>query len=308
MEYELYHDESKEHGYWHGILLVPTSTKPMLTKYLIKIRKVLAYNTSLSLKQIKNKGKSFKCAEAWVLFAYAALMQRIKKDGFPTIKLPELERGQLRFGNYSDLIGNYIIGCKFIVLRDRDLFNEMYDTLDFGAKMEITFRMAVKGGIHLLGSDEKPIEIKKMYFDGHKHYGRNINNDRIKAGLNKLRKYCEISDDLMVYDDKSDHDKNTTHSYEDCQILQLTDLLIGSARVVNGYYGQGGDSRLRIQKEIASPVKELLKKYNKGIARMKNSRWSDAICIGECFLENGEWQFAKLERKQKKKQLNLWCW
>ena len=34
MEYELYHDESKENGYWHGMLLVPVTKKSELVALL----------------------------------------------------------------------------------------------------------------------------------------------------------------------------------------------------------------------------------------------------------------------------------
>ncbi len=32
MEYELYHDESKEEGFWHGMLLVPVAHKGKLAE------------------------------------------------------------------------------------------------------------------------------------------------------------------------------------------------------------------------------------------------------------------------------------
>lgn len=34
MKYELYHDESKVGGYWHGILLVPIAQKQTLLQFL----------------------------------------------------------------------------------------------------------------------------------------------------------------------------------------------------------------------------------------------------------------------------------
>ncbi len=38
MDYDLYHDESKEAGYWHGILLVPRDTRHKLLDGLKQIR------------------------------------------------------------------------------------------------------------------------------------------------------------------------------------------------------------------------------------------------------------------------------
>jgi hypothetical protein len=48
---------------------------------------------------------------------------------------------------------------------------------------------------------------------------------------------------------------------------------------------------------VASPVTELVRKWEAGPARMKNSRWHRAFCISECYLENGQWQYATLPRR-----------
>ena len=123
-----------------SIFLVPASTKQILVDYLKDIRKVLHYDKPICFGNIGGRGRIYKCSEAWVLFAYAAMMQKIKRDEFPYIKLPKLDKGQLTWGRYNKLpIGKNIVGCKFIVSRVRDSFLGMYDTLDYGAKVEITF-------------------------------------------------------------------------------------------------------------------------------------------------------------------------
>jgi hypothetical protein len=47
MDYELYHDESQEAGYWHGILLVPGHEEA---------RDNTGYYHPFSLKKVRNPG------------------------------------------------------------------------------------------------------------------------------------------------------------------------------------------------------------------------------------------------------------
>jgi hypothetical protein len=42
---------------------------------------------------------------------------------------------------------------------------------------------------------------------------------------------------------------------------------------------------------------ELSQKLFKGYARMKNSRWFNSICISQCFLADGKWQFETIEQR-----------
>ena len=63
--YYLYHDESKENGYWHGILLVPVKAKAILFDYLEQARKNTSYFGEIGLKRVKKEAsKVYRCAQA----------------------------------------------------------------------------------------------------------------------------------------------------------------------------------------------------------------------------------------------------
>jgi hypothetical protein len=47
MEYDAYHDESKEAGYWHGILLVPRDTRQRFIDQLKSIRANTGYDAAV---------------------------------------------------------------------------------------------------------------------------------------------------------------------------------------------------------------------------------------------------------------------
>jgi hypothetical protein len=157
---------------------------------------------------------------------------------------------------------------------------------DYGSKVETTFRMGLKGGLHFLGNDKKPIHIARMHFDGYKHYCRHIDQARIIGRLNGLREYCSVAEGKDVIDDRSsDHREQHSQAYEDCQLLQLTDLLIGCFRTVLGRETQN------IHIVISRPVKAIIDRYFQGYARMQNSRWRNSFCMSQCYLESGKWNF-----------------
>ena len=291
MKYHLYHDESKVDGYWHGMLLVPENTKQIFFRYLKEIRKNTGYKEPIGIKKIREQNRVFTCAELWVLFAVGAMMSTFGRDTFP-ITLGKRIRGvPIWDGNFKNIV-EVLIEAKFILFREKDNLKKMSNLLDYGGKVETTFRMGLKGGIHFLGSEEDPIEITKMHFDGCEHHQRNIDQNRIVGRLKDLREYFKIAGDKYSIDDRtSNHNNQGCQPYEDCQFLQLTDLLVGSFRVALGYI----TSEKKLHEKVAEPVKYVIEKYQKGYARMQNSRWKNSFCMSECFLEGGKWQFQTIE-------------
>jgi len=186
---------------------------------------------------------------------------------------------------------------KFILFRERDAHKSLTGFDDHASKIETTFRFGIKGGLHFLASDENPIRITKIHFDGHQHHQRHIDKDHIMERLGSLRKYCTISKSYDLIDDRqSDHKKRECQGYEDCQFLQLTDLLIGCFRTSLGYKTRP------IHGELARPVENLVAKYHEGQARMKKSRWANSFVMSQCYLENGRWVFEGIQRNQDKVQ------
>ena len=79
MDYEIYHDESKEHGYWHGVLLVPTATKPLIIQHLKQVRDRTKHQEPLCIKNVRSFGKVFNCAEAWLDFGIGSFIKVVVK-------------------------------------------------------------------------------------------------------------------------------------------------------------------------------------------------------------------------------------
>ena len=297
-EYELYHDESTEKGYWHGILLVPIEKKHLILEYLEQVRHNTSYFDPISIKNVKKVNRVFSCASSWIQIGLGFLRSRAKTEPYP-VSLGKRNNRQ----NYVNL-PPVATGLKFILFHERDNLDAMTGYPDRASKVETTFRFAIKGGMHFLGSDEQSIYIEKMHFDGHEHYLRHLDRNRIVGRLQGLREYCSISDRADNIDDRSsDHrKKEESQAYDDCQLLQLTDLLIGSFRTALGVVTRN------IHKELATLSKDLISDYQKGFARMRNSRWFNSFWLSECFLQNGEWHFEILdfiENDSTNKQLSL---
>jgi len=305
MDYELYHDESKEHGYWHGILLVPTVTKSLIINHLKQVRLYVGYEHPLRFTRIDAFNRKFHCSEAWLDFAIGSLITKFNSRYPHQICTGETIQGKKQYAIFDDIVGRHSLGLKFILLRDRDQFGNMYDSLDYGGKVETSFRTAAKGGLHYLFSEDNHACIMKIHFDGHEHYHRNVDPDRIVGRPNGLRNYCQFKENCPIDDNTSDHREDSSQEYDDCQLLQLTDLFVGSFRTAFGFLGQG---KIQAQIALAQPVKELVKRYKQGYARMQNSRWRNSFCMSESFIEDDKWQFQDLEYADslKKRQLNLW--
>lgn len=294
MDYDLYHDESMENRYWHGMLLVPRSTRRYLLSLLEKVRKNLAFDGVLSYKSSNPKNhRRFRCGTSWIEIGAGALMQRKKEQRYPSYATATVTydcESKRKVHDYKQF--ECLIRAKFILLRERDSHVNMSDIYfpDHTSKIETTFRMGLKGGLHFLGRDEQPINVSTLHFDGYKHHGRNIDKTRVIDRIFGLRSYCTFANNVLVDDRSSNHilpEKQRQH-YDDCQLLQLTDLIIGSFRA---WLSNRLDNRVK----LAKPFLRLVDDWKKGRARMQNSRWFGGYCLSQCWLAEGEWNFGEIE-------------
>lgn len=299
MDYELFHDESKIKGYWHGALLVPINKKALLVDYLKEARRNTNYSSPLSLKDIRGSGSKHECARAWVSIGIAALMSRTRVTYPYQLYLGKRSR---RYTEYS--IFTESIKAKLLVFRNPDGFQNMSYVTEYGKRVEITFRIGLKGGIHFLGKDDEIINIEKMNFDGDEHYRRPLDRNRmIERVRESLRNYCFISTRQDLIDSRSsDHSIENSRDYNDCQLLQLTDLLIGSFREILS------STINRNHKKIVDLVRPLLERHFEGYARMQNSRWRNSLWMSQFSVVDGKWKFEPLEiekEPEKDNQLSL---
>ena len=277
---ELYHDESQADGFWHGMLLVPAQTRMDLLALLERCRDFTTYRKPVGIKQTRKMDRKASCVEAWAHVGVSALVSRVDKLRNP-IFLGQIEKGRRVYST-----ADTFIGAKFILFRERDGHESMENHVDHGSKIETTLRMGLKGGLHRLGDAENEIQVTKLHFDGWQHHKRHIDADRVVGRMENLRDYCSVS--CEIDDRSSNHERSDSQPYDDCQLLQLTDVLIGTFRSACGACTN------QYQERIAQIAKPLVDRYACGPARMKNSRWAGGFCMSQCQLENGAWAFSDI--------------
>lgn len=309
MIYDVYYDESKKNGYWHGLLLVPKDTRQKILEYLENIRQKTGYPHYITFKKLGRRGRISKFINLWLQLGVNALAQDLK--GKPLRDERQLILNEINaldqdlkgkplrvyypqranYTNYNELIQiENPLKAKFILFREKDSHSKMnyYSYPDYTSKIETTLRMALKGGLHYLFSRDNPIVIGSIHTDGWKHYGRHLDEKRIIGRLqSELQDYCRFAEGAVIDDSRGDHTKARSQGYNDYQLLQLTDLLIGAFRV-----SLCNDAK-SIQKEVSWPAKKLIKKWRKGPARMQNSRWNKGFWITACrFNDDGGISFT----------------
>jgi hypothetical protein len=289
-EYDVYHDESKVAGYWHGILFVPRSSRSYLLDLLEEIRKNTARNDPISLKRLHNaSGPFYRCVHCWVQIGVGAMLQRFKGRHYP---LPTGHAG--RSSEFTSL--SNIIGARFILFRMVDGLEALTFCFDNASRVERTFSMALKGGLTLFSKTEE-LCVRSLHFDGHRHYGRRLDLNRI------LRKMApegfQIPHDITLDDASSDHREKDCQSYDDCQLLQLADVLVSGFRTVLGESTQEEHSL------ACRPLAELAEKWSRGRTGFSNSRWHLGFCISEASIEDGRWEFRPITKTSLFKQPQL---
>jgi hypothetical protein len=274
------------------MLLVPNEIKDELVEQLTEVRNNLDHHAPIGIKNVKkNKGKVFDCAQSWIAIGCAALRSQTKSESYP-VYLGKREKGKK---TYQTL--NSPIGCKLIIFREVSNHQNFDYYGDYGRKVETSFRVGLKGGLHFLGDQKNKIHISELRFDGHEHYGRNIDPSRVVGRLNGLRDYCQVSS--VIHDGTSNHTKEDSQPYEDCQLLQLADLFVGSFR---SCIHQTRDCH----SELCEQPRQLLDSYQMGYARMKHSRWKGSLSISQCSLDENGWSFSSIEyTKANSNQLEL---
>jgi hypothetical protein len=90
-EYDIYYDESKEDGYWHGLLFVPTKTRTKLISLLKEARNAYPFKYRLHFVCIgmnePQDSLRVKLTESYISIGCTALQQRNFKKYFPKAKV-----------------------------------------------------------------------------------------------------------------------------------------------------------------------------------------------------------------------------
>jgi hypothetical protein len=281
-EYDVYHDESQIAGYWHGILFVPRTSRQYLLDLLADVRKNTGRTDPITLKQLdKASGPFYRCVDCWLQIGVGAMLQRFKGKHYP---VPTGQSG--RSSEFVPLTS--IIGARFVLFRVVDGLKILTLCADHASRVETTFRMAFKGGLSLFSTTHDKLCVRSLHFDGHRHYGRRLDLNRILR--NMASEGFEIPDDISLDDASSDHRQKDCQSYDDCQLLQLADILVSGFRTVLG------ESTQEAHRLACRPLAELAEKWNRGWRGFSNSRWHVGFCISEASIEDGCWEFRPITR------------
>jgi hypothetical protein len=250
----------------------------------VNIRSNTGFTKPLSLKGLDARGWKYRTIRSWISIGSAALIQDLKN-----VKEYYYIGNDGRNTDVSQWPA--LVGARFILFRVRDDHRGMSDYLNYAEKVETTFRMGFKGGLHLFASrTQEPLTVMSFHFDGWEHYRRHIDVDII-GRLGRLKPGVEISHPFRVADGTGDHERSGCQSYADCQLLQLTDLL------VSGFRSILTKATNELQWSVSQPLNSITDRWNGGYARMKNSRWFGGICISKCYLQNGQWNFDALRSR-----------
>lgn len=293
MRYDLYHDESKEDGYWHGMLLVSQSTRADLLSLLSNVRENTGYAHPVTLKGLtKTSGRKFRTIQAWLSIAVASLVQ--DEAGLPTEYYTGQKARRTEIVRLTELIN-----ARFILFRVKEGHQQLSGYPDHASRIETTFRMGMKGGLHLFATADDPLILTSLHFDGYEHRKRRIDRQRIVGRLGELRDPVTVPEELLVDDRRSDHRDSDSQAYADCQLLQLTDLLVSGFRTILGPAGHPAQVR------VTRPLRRLSDRWHEGPARMRNSRWHRGFAISECYLDGDTWEFSDIGPEFETRQESL---
>ncbi len=287
MEYCIYHDESQEVGYWHGILFIPKCFNDEVIDLLKQIRTDCGYHDyqRLNFKGLKDRGNKFK-AISMSLQLFVLLIRRFIKphiDGNSGNTIYRQASKGSGISCASFLVLNKVYGVKFMLLKEKDAHNKMDCYPDFASKIETTFRFALKGGCHFIFDNDNPICIKKIFFDGHQHYHRHIDKNRVIKNLqSEFRDYCTIDTNFDI-DDRQLIDRKD----ESFVVMNFIDNIISAWRcLISMTYSN------QCQKDETQILYNLFKRWQDGkIHKNSEGRWFKSFCLSECWLEDDQWNF-----------------
>jgi hypothetical protein len=294
--HDIYHDECKEGGYWHGFLFVPRPTRAELLGLLNRARENTEYQGHLHYVDIGKKAKphhqKYITTEAWTSIGCNSLQQQ-KLRKYPPIVLLGRKPAAKIPPEYRPLTS--LLRCKFVLFRENDNHRGMYEGMSQLQCIETTFRMAIKGGIHKLFNESDPITIGNVFIDGKEQYigmfGRNFSINRTLQRLARERRdYISFVDGPQLIPQRSDHNLiEQGQDPNDSHLLQLCDVLIGGFR----FHSCSGD-RNHPRHEMSHHCKLLLEHEQDNSARMAQSRYHNGFSLQQAWIENNEWTFAPL--------------
>src|SRR6266545_5602791 len=284
IDVSVYHDESKEGGYWHGLLIVPATSRGELLDWLREARRRSRYPDPLGIKNCSpSKRRRITCLSSWISAGVGSLPRH---GSVPICLGPIVEPG--RGHRRSPFRNPRPLNVKLGALHSPDGFASMMGI--WADVVETTLRIALKGVLHYqdLSSEGQALNVRSLILDGDRHYNRSLDESRVLGRLrNELRGGITIADDASIVPLSSDHRREPAH-YDDSQFLQLADCLIGGVRLLatepSHHLVVGGN---------LEPLRAVMDRFSEGPARMLNSRFgTNFSATSFAITPGGQFEFA----------------
>lgn len=286
-KYEVWHDEKKNDGFYHGILFVPINKKSEIIDYLKVIRKKYNYTDSQTIKYCQSikKPKLLKLISNHIsLFSH--ISQSNCKDKTDIFNLSGANKHNKNYEPYLTIIGNF--DCKFGLLKiDENL--KCFNHCDYSKKVEVTYRFIFKSCCHSMFNELNPILISKLYFDGQEHHKNGYDLKNLIKG--DLRDYVTIKQGNII-DARTRKERDS----ESGMMIDFVDNIIGAFHsLINGNNNNN---------HITLPIADIYKNIKDDLLfKNKNSRWYKSITCSKCDVINDEIKFPNLF--QNENQLKL---
>lgn len=302
MEYDIYHDESKEDWYWHCFLFVPKNTREIVLKELKRVRNNIKWKIHFcELNRWDNESRINTCKS--LLSILVSSLQQVDKNKMESFYLKTQKKNNFskeemrKYWEYW----NFKTSPKFkISIFYQENNHEDMWWVDKLTNIETSFRMWLQWAKHFLFNDDNKIIVDWVYLDWFRHYPndsifkRDFNIEKVKLKLKiNSRSYVSFSDDFHIIDWKENED--------DKLFLEVIDLFIWIVRLK--YLSTTNEIDLNDKRLILwDEVKELFNKLNWWSVRMKNSRYNKFWSFSSWRIENDKWVFEEINFKIIKNQ------
>lgn len=271
----IYHDESKKvfKNIWaHALFFVPESSSAKLLEEILEIR------------------RKYGCENNRFHFANISGQRICKEDGSIVIK-EWVEHGIEALRSKGSYIFSHPLNCKLGIIffptwLDLDLYGGGSQNEKMLRYFETVLRILLKGCAHWLYDENKKLKIKGIITDG-EPWHRELDEIRVLDRLiPTVRDYVEIDRNAYIEGICSDHKSFDCTDCNKAQLLQLTDLLLGS--IIHCCFRdlKYGDKKER----IIRPIREMLEKRKRG-RNFRRSGHYKSFSLSFATIENNQWVF-----------------
>lgn len=286
MEYDIYHDESKEDAYWHCFLFVPKKSREELLNHLFSVKKHIKWNLHFSKLDTKNAWTKHRWCKSLLSILSSSFQQtdKWKMENFLSYNKSQYCHQAWRiFWEYWKFSGSPKVKIAIFHLKNNHQDMSFWDEL---SKIETTFRMWLQWAKHYLFNENENIVLDKIYLDWFEHYNitswRNFDINRVKSKLiNNSREYVNFTDDFDIIDGKIEENNKI--------FLDTIDLFLWVFR--QHYLSQLEGKKKDARYILYDGIKWVIDKMGVWKARMKNSRFDNFWTFSTWYIKNWSWCF-----------------